>query len=147
MDVLIRPLELQDIDYVCEMEEQAFSMPWHRESFVEMINNENAIYLVAEDDCGVVCGCIGLLCIAGEGDICNVVVHKDYRRRGIGRALVEGILKDGEANELTAFTLEVRVSNTPAIKLYESFGFVNEGIRPGFYDKPKEDALIMWRRI
>ena len=47
---------------------------------------------------------------------------------------------------ITAYTLEVRVSNAPAIRLYEKFGFVSEGIRPGFYEKPTEDAMIMWRR-
>ena len=84
--------------------------------------------------------------MAGEGEITNVAVAKKFRRRGIGRALMEYMLKEAELLGMESATLEVRISNTPAIRLYESLGFQGEGVRPNFYEKPKEDALIMWKR-
>ncbi len=147
MVIRIRKMEMNDIDAVCAMEEEAFSMPWHRESFIDMINNRNALYLVAEDDRGVVCGAAGVLAVAGEGSICNIVVKADCRDRGIGRRLVQSMIDRGQSEyDIKDYTLEVRVSNEPARHLYESMGFVCEGIRPGFYEKPAEDACIYWLR-
>ncbi|MBP9997007.1 MAG: ribosomal protein S18-alanine N-acetyltransferase [Lachnospiraceae bacterium] len=161
-NIVIRELTLKDIDAVCLMEEEAFSMPWHKESFIDMINNPDALYLVAEaiDDtcvisanaaqngnCVKVVGCAGVISVIGEGDICNIVVSTDYRGQGVGTKLVKALLLQGEEDYgIKEYTLEVRVSNKPAIALYEKMGFVGEGVRPGFYDEPKEDALIMWRR-
>jgi len=82
----------------------------------------------------------------GEGEITNVVVAEKFRGRGIGRALMEYMLKEAPLHGMGDLTLEVRVSNTPAICLYESLGFKGEGVRPDFYEKPTEDALIMWKR-
>jgi len=143
--VLFRDLRLEDIDQVCKLEEEAFSMPWHKESFIEMVNNPDALYIVASSDNGVIYGCAGLLSIVGEGDICNIVIRADSRGQGIGRRLVEELIKRGRSEYgLNAFTLEVRESNEIARKLYESLGFEYVGSRPGFYDAPKEDAAIYW---
>ena len=145
--MIVRELELRDIDQVCIMEEEAFSMPWHKESFIDMVKNPDALYLVVEDDNGVICGCAGALSVLGEGEICNIVVHTDRRGQGYGRVLVSELITRGRRDFLIeAFTLEVRVSNDVARRLCESLGFVCEGIRPGFYDKPKEDAAIYWLR-
>lgn len=157
--MIIRKLQLEDIDEVCVMEEEAFSMPWHKESFIDMINNPDALYLAAIDTCvsddasdenaekTVVLGCAGVISVIGEGDICNIVVRADRRGQGIGKSLVTELIRRGEEEHgIKAYTLEVRESNAAAIHLYESLGFVSAGKRPGFYDKPKEDALIMWRR-
>ena len=173
MDIKIRKMELKDVDAVCIMEEEAFSMPWHKESFIDMISNRDALYLVAEiksadendvtgpdsstgdeaendgkADTGVtVCGCAGLISVLGEGSICNIVVKSEFRRLGIGRRLVQSMIEQGRSGYgIKDFTLEVRKSNSAAIGLYEDLGFVCEGIRPGFYDKPKEDACIYWLR-
>ena len=81
-----------------------------------------------------------------EGDITNVVVDESCRGRGLGRGLVSRLLEEGKARGIRAFTLEVRVGNAGAIRLYEELGFRSEGVRKGFYDLPKEDALIMWKR-
>ena len=75
-----------------------------------------------------------------------MVVAEKYRNCGIGQALLRELIAAGEAAGLAAFTLEVRVSNEAAIHIYEKTGFHSEGIRPGFYEKPREDAMIMWRR-
>ena len=84
--------------------------------------------------------------IAGEGDVTNIAVFPEYRGRGIGAALTKALLVEGRKRGMNAFTLEVRVGNQAAIHIYEKLGFRSEGVRKGFYEKPKEDALIMWRR-
>lgn len=149
MNIKIRRMEMKDIDAVCEMEEEAFSMPWHRESFIEMMNNPDALYLTAEyDDSVTPVGCAGFIKVLDEGNICNIVVNKEYRRLGIGDRLVKSMIEMGrEQYGINAFTLEVRVSNMAAIGLYEKLGFINEGVRPGFYDRPREDAYIYWLRF
>jgi len=146
--ILIRQLMREDVDEVCELEEEAFSMPWHKESFIEMIENPDAYYLVAVlTEHNQVVGCCGMRSIVGEGDISNVVVKKEFRGQGIAKQMMHELLKAGKKEfQIESFTLEVRLSNTPAIHLYEKFGFVSEGIRKNFYDKPTEDAMIMWKR-
>ena len=145
MEVNIKPLTEEYVDQVCVLEEEAFSMPWHRESFLEMIANENACYLVALIGEEVVASC-GLRHIVGEGEITNVVTKNTMRGQGIGKQILEKLLEEGAKMGAEAFTLEVRVSNAPAIHLYESLGFVSEGVRKNFYEEPTEDALIMWKR-
>ena len=145
MEVIIKPLTEEYVDQVCVLEEEAFSMPWHRESFLEMIANENACYLVALIGEEVVASC-GLRHIVGEGEITNVVTKGTMRGKGIGRQILLQLLEEGAKMGAEAFTLEVRVSNASAIHLYESLGFVSEGVRKNFYEEPTEDALIMWKR-
>ena len=84
--------------------------------------------------------------IVGEGEITNVVTKNTMRGKGIGKQILEKLLEEGAKMGAEAFTLEVRVSNAPAIHLYESLGFVSEGVRKNFYEEPTEDALIMWKR-
>ncbi|MCM1153834.1 MAG: tRNA (adenosine(37)-N6)-threonylcarbamoyltransferase complex dimerization subunit type 1 TsaB [Roseburia sp.] len=143
--IQIRAMRREDVDIISRLEEETFSMPWSKEAFLEMIAKEDARYYVAEYAGKVVGGC-GVLMIAGEGNITNVVVEKNERNRGIGTRMLQYLIEDGHQNGLGAFTLEVRVSNAAAIHLYEKLGFHSEGIRPAFYEKPTEDALIMWKR-
>ena len=145
MDIIIRPLEECYVDQVCVLEEEAFSMPWQKSAFLEMIEDEKACYLVALKEEKVVAAC-GLRNILGEGEVTNVVTKEDYRGQGIGYFLLSRLLEEGKKMGVEAFTLEVRVSNSPAIHLYEKLGFSGEGIRKNFYEKPREDALIMWKR-
>lgn len=143
--IRIRPMERADVDAISRLEEETFSMPWSREAFLEMITKDDAAYYVAELDGRVVGGC-GVLMIAGEGNITNVVVAGEARNKGIGTKMLRYLMEEGERNGLGAFTLEVRVSNAAAIHVYEKLGFLSEGIRPNFYEKPAEDAVIMWKR-
>ncbi len=130
--ITIRPLEEKDVTAVSEIESRTFSMPWKEKDFLEMVKADYAYYYVAEED-GVILGT-------------NVAVDAPFRRRGIAGKLLAHALKEAAEHGIGDCTLEVRVSNTPAIHLYEEFGFRGEGIRPDFYEKPKEDALIMWKR-
>ena len=143
--VLIRPMERVDVESISRLEEETFSMPWSQDSFLEMLENDNAKYYVAEREGHVVGGC-GVIMAAGEGNISNVVVDENERNKGIGFKLLQYLIEDGLKNGLSAFTLEVRVSNAAAIHLYKKLGFFSEGIRPNFYEKPTEDAMIMWKR-
>ena len=91
-------------------------------------------------------GNCGVRNIVGEGEITNVAVDVDYRGQGIAQRLMKALLARGTEMGITAFTLEVRNGNEPAVRLYESLGFVQEGLRRNFYENPKEDARIYWKR-
>ena len=143
--MIIRDLAAEDAEEGSRLEQETFSMPWQAQDFLEMVEANYAYYYVAEEN-GEIAGCCGIRNMAGEGEITNVVVAEKFRRRGIGRALMEYMLKEARLHGMESATLEVRVSNKPAISLYESLGFRGEGVRPNFYEKPREDALIMWKR-
>lgn len=145
MEIEIRDLQDGDIGALAKIEAENFSMPWSENAFRSLLANPDCFYLVALAD-GEVAGGIGCTYLCGEASIDNVVVAQGWRRRGMAGALLKEVIARGEANRVEAFTLEVRAGNRPAICLYEKFGFRSAGIRPGFYEKPVEDALIMWRR-
>ena len=126
---------------LAEIERLCFSTPWSERSLAEELDNPHARFLVAEED-GVAVGYIGCLFVAGEGDITNVAVHPAHRRRGIAAKLVEALLDAARDEGITAIHLEVRAGNTPAIALYESRGFCPDGVRPRFYTRPIEDAVL-----
>ncbi len=140
--VIIRPMETKDAEAISEIEAKTFSMPWKVGDFLEMIEADYAYYYVAEID-GKPVGVCGVRNIVGEGQITNVVVEERFRRKGIAGRLMRHMLAEAEKEGMKTYTLEVRVSNEPAIHLYENLGFKSQGIRPGFYEKPEEDALIM----
>ena len=145
MALVIRPIKESDLKDLARIEAESFSTPWSENSFRELLEIDYARYLTAELD-GKVVGSAGMRIVCGEGDIDNVVVDEGYRGRGIAGKLLETLIALGEAEGVKDFTLEVRVSNKAAIRVYERAGFVSEGIRPHFYEKPTEDASIMWRR-
>ena len=145
MDLIIRQAEESDIRPMAEMDILCFTAPWSEESFTQEIKENNmAFYIVAEID-GKVAGYAGLWCIVDEGHITNVAVHPDFRRRGIGEALVSVLLTHTIENGILSHTLEVRESNAAAISLYTKFGFVPAGKRKNYYEDNNEDAIIMWR--
>ena len=141
----IREMQRDDLAEVTALESACFSMPWKYRDFEEVLANPDRCYLIAEADNGILGGCM-LTHIAGEGDISNVAVHEKYRGSGIASALLSALIQLGETQYgIKAFTLEVRSRNMPARRLYEHHGFVSAGVRPHFYEKPKDDAVIMWR--
>lgn len=143
--IQIRRMEEKDLEQVCALEEATFSMPWKLQDFKEMVDHPDALYMVAVHE-DTVCGTCGVRNIAGDGEITNVVIREEYRQSGLGYKLVSEVIKEGAKLGIVAYTLEVRAGNSPAIRLYEKLGFVSAGVRPKFYEKPVEDALIMWRR-
>lgn len=135
----------EDIDMMTSLDEICFTVPWSRADFEkEMTANPLALYIVAEYEDKVI-GYAGLWCIVDEGHITNVAVHPGYRKKGIGKNLVEILLEKAREKANTKnFTLEVRVSNEAGIRLYEGFGFKEVGRRKGYYSDNREDAAIMW---
>ena len=111
----------------------------------ESLENPAYLFLVMEEN-DKIAGYAGLLRIMDEGDVTNIVIEESYRGRGLGRKLTAALLEEGQKCGIREFTLEVRVSNLPAIHIYESLGFTKEGLRRNFYEKPSEDAWIMWKR-
>lgn len=141
----IDDMRKEDLEQVSTMEAACFSMPWSKKSFEENLNRSDAVYVVARDGDKVL-GYCGAYVILNEADINQVAVDPLHRKKGVGGKMLAALLdKLGKAGT-DAVTLEVRKSNEAAIALYESMGFVTEGIRKNFYEKPVEDALIMWKR-
>lgn len=141
----IRRMRDEDVEEVAGLEAGTFSMPWSADAFREMVHHPDAVYLVAMDH-GRLCGTCGVRNISGEGEITNVAVREEYRGSGLGQRLIAETMASAAEAGVHAFTLEVRKSNAVAIHVYEKLGFCSEGIRPGFYEKPVEDAVIMWKR-
>ena len=114
------------------------------DEFVICPHQKETIYLVAYEK-DILAGYCGLLQSFDEADITNVAVVEKFRKKGVATELLEQLFLRGYERGIENFTLEVRVGNAPAIHLYEKLGFERSGIRPNFYEKPKEDALIMWK--
>ncbi len=142
-------MEMKHLDETYEIEKNSFSIPWTRKSFEEEITaNKMGIYYVAvEENAGVqkVVGYGGMWHVITEGHITNVAVAEEYRGRGIGDLLIDALEKEAVDKEMIGLTLEVRVGNTKAMKLYAKHGFKVEGIRKNYYADTKEDAIVMWK--
>lgn len=143
--VAIRPLEKEDVRALACLEREIFTVPWTEQMFAELLSHDYNLYLVAESNKKII-GCAGLTMLGEEGDIDKVMVEEHFRGQGIAALLLQNLMDRAGSRGITSFTLEVRASNHPAIRLYERFGFRSEGVRPKFYEKPTEDALIMWLR-
>lgn len=141
----------EDIPQAVEIEKLCFSEPWTESSYRSCFLGDGMqswFYTAVLENCPEeLLGIIGLSRMGDDGEIANVAVLPQHRRKGIARMLLEKALADGSSClGLYDFTLEVRAGNDAAIRLYESEGFRTEGVRPRFYRDPEEDAKIMWRR-
>lgn len=137
-------LTVDDIAQVAEIERQIFSIPWSEKAFRDSMESDNTIYIVAKENDNVA-GYAGMYLSFEEGNITNVAVNPLSRRKGIGEKIVRDILNRAYEKGVRDVFLEVRETNSVAIALYEKIGFKEEGIRKNFYDKPRENALIMWK--
>lgn len=132
----------QHLDEIQEIENICFSLPWHRAALEKQMYADNCIFLAALDDNEAVMGYIGLMYVIDEGYISNIAVAPVCRRRGVADALILELIE--RTKDLLVFiTLEVRESNHAAIYLYAKHGFKVVGKRKNYYDRPKEDALLM----
>lgn len=127
---------------IAELEKICFSDPWSETSIASELNNKLSLWMVAIDDEKVI-GYVGSQTVLGETDMMNIAVHPDYRKQGIGTALIVELIGELELRGSHSLMLEVRASNTPAISVYEKLGFIEVGRRKNYYRNPKEDALIM----
>ncbi len=141
----IVPMQKQHLDDVVAIEEKAYGEHhWSKESFFNEMNNQLAKYFCAFDSSEKLVGYCGCWQIMEEAHITNIAVSPDFRRKNTGEALLVAIIKSCYNEKIKYLTLEVRVSNEPAIKLYEKYGFKSLGVRKGYYQDNDEDALIMW---
>ena len=140
----IVPMDRSHVDQIAQLERENFSIPWSETQLEDALYNDAASFIVAGDEEGNVIGYAGLNVVLDEGYINNIVVEEAARRHGVASALLEVYCRFAAVN-LAFLTLEVRKSNAPAIALYEKHGFEQVGLRPGFYSRPREDALIMTR--
>ena len=140
----IESMTVDDISQVAEIERQIFSILWSEKAFRDSMESDNTIYIVAKENNNVA-GYAGMYLSFEEGNITNVAVNPLSRRKGIGEKIVRDILNRAYEKGVRDVFLEVRETNSVAIALYEKIGFKEEGIRKNFYDKPRENALIMWK--
>lgn len=135
-------MDKSHVEAIAGLEQQCFSDPWSINAISSELVNPLSLWVVAMDG-PILAGYVGSQSVMGWADMMNLAVAPDYRRKGVGAALVEELIRQLKANQVTCLTLEVRVSNEPAIGLYEKLGFAEVGRRPGYYRNPKEDALIL----
>ena len=156
----ITPLKHHHIPEIAALEAAAFSAPWDAAALGGELENPLALWLVAEDEgnaaaqtktgegeTGTVLGYVGSQTCFEEADILNVCTAPAARRRGLARALMLELEAQLAPKGVERITLEVRASNDAAIALYEGLGYTQVGLRKGYYEKPREDALILQKRI
>ncbi|MFF2483349.1 ribosomal protein S18-alanine N-acetyltransferase [Paenibacillus sp. NPDC058071] len=145
--VHFRIMTLDDIDRIVELEREAFATPWTEEAFRnELLNNMFARYIVMEQDDRII-GYGGMWIIIDEAHVTNIAVSEDRRGLGLGEKLLRELQRRAVYYGANKMTLEVRVSNEIAQRLYRKFGFEESGIRPAYYSDNQEDALIMWAEL
>lgn len=146
MDLEIRKMTSSNIEEIANLEKECFSSPWSEDGLKNELDNNFARFFVAFSG-GKIAGYIGSHNVLGEVYITNVAVFPEFRRNGVGKALVEFLVDEMKAENAEFVTLEVRRSNFSAISLYEKCGFGKVGERKNFYEKPMEDAILMTHYI
>jgi ribosomal-protein-alanine N-acetyltransferase len=144
-NISLRPFAKADLSRVLEIERISFLSPWKEEFFISESRNPHSCFLVAEKKEEV----LGYICcwfIAEEGQILNIAVHPDSRQSGLGKLLVQEILKEAKKKGVDSLSLEVRKSNIAALSLYKELGFYETTIRRKYYENG-EDALLMVCRV
>ena len=142
----LRRLQLRDLAAVEEIERTSYPTPWSRSMFAGELTKPSSICLGAFDaETGTLLGYLIISRYVDAWHVMNVAVAPEHRRRGIAASLFDRLFELTAGDGRRGYTLEVRVSNTSAIKLYERAGFQARGVRRGYYTDNREDALIMWR--
>jgi ribosomal-protein-alanine N-acetyltransferase len=145
MTISTRALELGDLDEIERIEQVSYPAPWSRAMFTSELAKPSSISLAALDDHDRLVGYLVLSRFVDAWHVMNVAVDPAWRRRGIATLLLDRLFELTVTDIRRGYTLEVRVSNEAAIRLYERFGFRSKGVRRGYYTDNREDALIMWR--
>lgn len=132
----------EDLDAIMQIEKEAFALPWSRESYYSELRNNFASYLVCDVE-GEVAGYGGIWVVFEEAHITNVAIGKDYRTRGLGRALMLKLEEVARCKKANYILLEVRPSNLAARTMYKNLGYVDTSLRKGYYSDNNEDAIVM----
>lgn len=140
----IKSMTAAETGQVAAIAAEVFSQPWTKQALDDSLSGDDNFFLLCMEEDAVL-GYCGLYMAADEGEIINVAVKPEYRGQGIAHQLMQALLAKGNTQGISRYFLEVRVSNTAAIALYEKNGFIRQGIRKNFYQSPKEDAYVMNR--
>lgn len=140
--ILFYDMKLEDVKDVEVIENDCFSEAWSEESIKNELNNPNSYFILAKYKNALI-GYAGMYSVLLDGYMYNIAVKKEYRRQGVGERLINKLFEHALKNSLNFLSLEVRISNQNAIKLYKKMGFRILGVRKNFYRIPHEDALIM----
>ena len=143
MEYIVCDVTAAHIPQIERLEQQCFSLPWTAEQLKSQLKDAQHEFIAAVAPDETVLGYVGMMVVLDEGYISNVAVSPDCRRQGIADKLIAHLCALCRARELSFVTLEVRAGNTPAIALYEKHGFHRVGLRKAYYERPKEDAIIM----
>ena len=145
MSFRLRKLELGDLDAIEVIKQASYPTPWSRSTFASEVAKPSSLSIAAITPEEELIGYLVLSRYVDAWHVMNVAVAVPHRRRGVASAMLERLFEVTRKDARRGYTLEVRVSNIAAIKLYERFGFVSKGIRRGYYTDNREDAVIMWR--
>ena len=141
----IRYMHFKDANRIAQLEQICFTMPWSRDAVIDDLNNNIAHYLVFELD-GQVIAYAGMWLIIDEAHITNIAVDPAFRRRGLGKTMMLALAKEAVRKGASMMTLECRVSNIAAQKMYRNLGFDICGMREKYYHDNGEDAYVMWNK-
>lgn len=144
--IVLAPMSPQDVPQVHAIERRCFSAPWEIEAYYGEARNPSAVYLVARAGERIL-GFGGMWVVESEAHIVTLATHPSHRRQGIGHLLLQGLLEKARQRGIDLITLEVRVSNVPALALYAEFGFRAIARRKGYYPDNGEDAAVMALRL
>lgn len=144
--VRIRTARPADLPELVRIERASFPIPWSESAFRAVMRREHGRVIVA-DRGGEVVGHAAVWFAADEGELGDIAVDPDWRRRGVGTELVEAALREARRRGVQQLFLQVRESNGPALRLYERAGFRKVGRRPDYYRSPREDALVLLRSV
>ena len=144
--MIIRTLQLRDLSAIEDIERDSYATPWSRSMFAGELSKASSVCLGAfDEDSGELIGYLIVSRYVDAWHVMNIAVDPNLRRAGVATALLVRLFELTSGDGRRGYTLEVRVSNTGAINLYERLGFQPRGIRRGYYTDNREDALIMWR--
>ena len=145
-EIIVRELKVEDSAAVAEMEQQIFSDPWSEKSVMETVQQKQSVCFAAEK-AGHILGYLLVYHAADEAEIARIAVQKEARRQGAAGKLMQALEHYCEEHKMEKLLLDVRESNEAARSFYTKNGFVEDGIRQGFYVNPSEDAVLMSRQI
>jgi ribosomal-protein-alanine N-acetyltransferase len=144
--MIIRTLQLRDLSAIEDIERDSYATPWSRSMFAGELSKASSVCLGAfDEETGELIGYLIVSRYVDAWHVMNIAVDPNVRRAGVATALLRRLFELTSGDGRRGYTLEVRVSNTGAINLYERLGFQPRGIRRGYYTDNREDALIMWR--
>ncbi|NMC55771.1 MAG: ribosomal protein S18-alanine N-acetyltransferase [Eubacteriaceae bacterium] len=146
MDTIFRRMRHKDIDDICALEHESFTIPWERGAFEDEMQNDLAHYTVCELN-GKIIAYGGMWLVLDEAHVTNIAVKKEYQHMGIGGKLMEKMFASAKARGAKYMYLEVRKSNNTAYELYKKKGFMVHGVRKEYYPDNLEDAIVMLKII